>query len=331
MEKTDINVKLNLLKGFACMGVVLIHITFPGLFGVIVLNASAYAVPIFFMIAGYYAYGKKSDVIKRRMKKIVMILLYAYVLFFLCNIAFAVKDHNVGQWLASNYNWKTPIKYICFCTIDFAELLWYLIAMIETYIVWFFVVKNKKEKAIIKITPFLFFLQILLTSYCETMQLDWFWKVNFLTRALPWFLLGYYLNTKESEKMRSLKDSVLIMMVVIGCAIVVIPTALHLPLKFNVVGYIPYAFGLFSLALKNPSKSLCKPIEFIGDKLSLNVYIFHKLVGGVLETFFIILKVNTESKIYLWLRPVIVLMVTIFASWVVYKLMTLVRERRQVK
>ena len=66
MRKADINVKLNLLKGFACMGVVFIHITFPGLFGKIVLQASAYAVPVFFMIAGYYAYGKDADVIDRK-------------------------------------------------------------------------------------------------------------------------------------------------------------------------------------------------------------------------------------------------------------------------
>ena len=47
MGNEDINVKLNFLKGIACMGVVFIHITFPGLFGQIVLCASGYAVPVF--------------------------------------------------------------------------------------------------------------------------------------------------------------------------------------------------------------------------------------------------------------------------------------------
>ncbi|WP_022750259.1 acyltransferase family protein [Lachnobacterium bovis] len=328
MEKRNVNVKLNLLKGFACMGVVFIHITFPGLFGQIVLYASAYAVPIFFMVAGYYAYGKDKDVIKRRLIKIVKIFAYAYMLFFLYKLTSSIKNHEVLQWLSSNYNWKTPIKNICFCTINFAIPLWYLIAMIETYIVWLYVVKQKKEHLVIKITPILFLLQIILTSYCETMQFEWFWKINFVTRAMPWFMLGYYLNSETTRSKRSLKTSTLIMMVIVGCAIAVIPSAFDLSVKFNVIGYIPYAFGLFSLALKNPSKSICKPVEFIGDKLSLNIYIFHALMDGVISFVFLrLLNVNTEANLYLWLRPIIVLVATIFASWVVYKIKLILAKK----
>ena len=58
MEKENRNLKLNLLKGFACIGVVFIHVTFPGKAGSIISAISGYAVPIFYMIAGYYIYGK---------------------------------------------------------------------------------------------------------------------------------------------------------------------------------------------------------------------------------------------------------------------------------
>lgn len=324
MRKADINVKLNLLKGFACMGVVFIHITFPGLFGKIVLQASAYAVPVFFMIAGYYAYGKDADVIKRRLKKIVKIFLYAYLLFFLYSLAISLKNHRVLQWFSGNYNWKTPIKYICFCTIDFAIPLWYLIAMIETYIVWLYVVKRKKEHLVIRITPLLFLFQIILSSYCNTMHLAWFWNTNFLTSAIPWFMLGYYMHTETAQKIRSIKPQTLLMMVIVGCAIEVIPTAFDLPVKFNVIGGIPYALGLFALALRNPSKSICKPIEFIGDKLSLNIYILHvpmaRAVGSVFHS---ILNVNTEAYPYLWVHPLIVLAAAIVASWVIYRIQCL--------
>ncbi len=328
MKKTTcINAKLHLLKGFACAGVVFIHISFPGLFGQIVLCASAYAVPVFFMTAGFYAYGKNLDVIKRRMRRIVKIFLYAYLLFFLYNLALSVYNSEGLQWLSNCYNWKTPILYICFCTINFAVPLWYLIAMIETYIVWFYVVKSGKEELVIKISPILFLFQIVFTSYCETMQLEWFWKVNFLTRAMPWFILGYYLNTEMAQRLRSIRTAFLIMLVIVGCAIAVIPTAFDLTFKFNVIGYIPYAFGLFSLTLKNPSQNLCKPIEFIGDKLSLYIYIFHVLMDGVVGyAFHSILSVNTEENLYLWLRPIVVLVATIITSWVVYKMLILAKR-----
>ena len=164
LEKTNRNVKLNLLKGIACIGVVFIHITPPGLFGDILVYGFQFAVPIFLMIAGYYAYGKEEDVIKRRLIKIVKIFLYAYLVFFLYKLTFSLKDHELNKWLSESYKWDTPIKYICFCTINFAVPLWYLIAMIETYIVWLFVVKGKKEDVAIKLTPILFLFQIILTA-----------------------------------------------------------------------------------------------------------------------------------------------------------------------
>ena len=318
MER-EVNVKLNLLKGFACIGVVFIHITFPGLFGQVVLYASAYAVPIFFMIAGYYAIGKNDSVIKRRLIKIIKIFIYAYVLFFLYSSAFAIKEHELSVWIAQNCTWKTLVKFICFCTIDFAIPLWYLIAMIEVYIVWMVVVKYGKENKLVKTFPILFILQVILTSYCETTGLEWFWKVNFLTRGMPWFLLGYYLHTDKAKKIREIDSYKLIVLVLVGCIIAVVPTAFSLPFKFNVIGYIPYAFGLFTLALKNSSQSVCKPIEIIGEKLSLNIYIFHVLMSGVLEFVLShIFRIDTESAVYLWIRPIAVVISTICASWVIY-------------
>lgn len=306
------------------------HITFPGMFGQIIKYASAYAVPIFFMIAGYYIYRKGTEEVKRRLLKIIKIFFYAYILFFAFKLTLAIKEHEVGLWFATNFNWKTPVKYIVFCTIDFAIPLWYLIAMIETYVIWLFVVKYKKEDKVVKIFPLLFILQILLTSYCETMQLQWFWKMNFITRAMPWFLLGYYMHTEEFEKIQDLESYKLIIISVIGCIIAIIPTLLNLSFKFNVIGYIPYAFGLFTLTLKNSSTSVCKIIEYIGKNLSLYIYIFHIIIDGIIS-FIInnILKIN--DSIYLWCRPVVILFCTIIVSYIFYYIMNKIKERKMLK
>lgn len=215
-----------------------------------------------------------------------------------------------------------------FCTIDFAIPLWYLVAMIETYIVWQYVVKRKKEQLVIKIIPILFLFQIMLTLFCETMRLPWFWKINFLTCAMPWFMLGYYLNTEKCQRVRSIKTSALIVMLIIGCIIAVIPKVVDISLKFNVIGTIPYAFGLFCLALRNPEKSICKTIEYVGDRLSLNIYIFHVLMNGVVGYIFRLLNVNTEADLFQWFRPIIILVATIFVSWVVYRLKLLTRKKK---
>lgn len=77
MEASKRNNKLNLLKGFACIGVVFIHIQFPGKIGKLISMVSAYAVPVFFLIAGYYAFGKGTDTLKRRLLKIIKIFVFA--------------------------------------------------------------------------------------------------------------------------------------------------------------------------------------------------------------------------------------------------------------
>lgn len=316
MKNNNMNYKLNFLKGIACMGVIFIHITFPGMFGQIIKYASAYAVPIFFMTAGYYAMGGKIATVKRRLNKIIKYFIYAYILFLGYNLLIAVKNHTMMTWISVNFNAKTLIKYICFCTIDFAVPLWYLISMIELYIIWYFIVKKQKEQSALKLIPILFILQILLTSYCETMQLQWFWKINVITRALPWFLLGYYIRTNEGQQFKSIDTYKLLGMVVIGCIIVLTPIIFHTSIQFSALGYIPYATGMFVLTLKNPNHHICKVIEYIGANLSLNIYILHVLVANALEIiYYIIFKNNIGKDIWLWYKPVITLMCTVSISW----------------
>ena len=321
VKETEKNVKLHLLKGFACIGVVLIHIVFPGSFGQIVLLVSEYAVPIFFMTAGFYAYGKDSSVIRRRLLKILKIFAVAYAVFFLYNIAGPAAKHQADVWLADHFRRETPVQYVCFCMVDFAVPLWYLIAMTEIYILWLILIKKGKEQRLVKMTPILFLLQVLLTTYCETLNLEWFWKTNFVTRGLPWFLLGYYLNAPEAETLRTVSEGALSLLAALGCALAVIPTAFDLPVRFNVIGYIPYAFGLFALTLKDPGKSTCKPMEFIGEKLSLYVYVLHVPVCAAVIYASRLLKIDTNSDLFLWCKPILAVIVTLLVSLIPYGLL----------
>lgn len=326
----NINIMLNFLKGFACVGVVFIHVSFPGEFGELVSIVSGYAVPIFYMIAGYYAFGKNEKVIRRRLGKIIRIFVYAYLTFFIYNLVLEIKKGSLISWLAINFNWKTSIKYILFCTIDFAIPLWYLIAMIETYILWMFLVKYHKECFALKLTPFIFVLQVLLTSFCETMQYSWFWKINFITGALPWFLAGYYFHTGGGNAYQKIETFKLGIIVIVGCIITITPTILDLKIKFKCIGYIPYAIGLFCTALKHPNVSVCRPLEYIGNKLSLNIYILHPLIGNImyilLEKFFFEKSVfgrfssaRDMNMFFLWLLPIITLIVSVVFSFIIEK------------
>lgn len=330
MEHTkNRNTTLNLLKGLACISVVFIHIKFPGMFGRIVSCASSYAVPVFFMITGFYAFGADSNVLKRRLIKIIKIFVYAYALFFAYHAGTALYHHELSTWLSNNFSWNTPAKYVCFCTVYFAIPLWYLIAIIETYVVWIFIVKRNREKTALKWIPVLFVSYILLTAFCETANLEWFWKTNFVTCAMPWFLFGYYLHTDAAEKIRNIAAYKLIILAITGCAIAVIPEVFNWKLKCNVIGYFPYAAALFTLALKYPNVQIGKPIAFIGDKLSLYVYIHHSIIGRLLTVLAEnLLHIDTEGAIYLWCKPFIALGITILFSWMLLRIKQSIQKRK---
>lgn len=296
--KSNLNIMLNFLKGLACIGVVFIHITFPGKVGEIIKYASAYGVPIFFLIAGYFAFGKNEDVIKRRLLKICRIFVFGYLIFFSFNALIALKNHELMDWLANNYSIKSLAKYVIFCTIGFAIPLWYLMAQIETYVFWLITVRLKKEYLIIKCIPVLFLLQVLLTSFCETMDFSWFWKINFVTRSLAWFALGYYIHSIPDERIKRINEKKVVLVAIMGLAIVLIPVVFNLKLKFSSLGYVFYATALFLIALKYGERSICKPIEYLGDNLSLWVYIFHVPTSSVVKMIVKrLINIDTESGI----------------------------------
>ena len=319
MEKNNKNIKLNLLKGFGCMGVVFIHVTFPGMFGIVVGKAASYAVPIFYMIAGYYIYGKDTNVVKRRLSNIVNIFLYAYMLHFVYRIINAAINHELGMWFNTNFNWKTPIKYIFFCMVDFAPLLWYLIAMIETYILWYFLVKKHKEEIALKTIPILFVFRILLSVFCDMKGLTWTWSTNFIAQAMPWFLLGYYMHTKKAAGLRELSPYKLMLLVVGGYTFIMVAIMPGISYVVTCVGHIACAMGMFALALKKPTNSVCKYVEYIGENLSMNIYILHNLVSHLLTNICgKVFGININGNTWLWCKPVIVLICTIFVSWIFY-------------
>ena len=301
---------LNILKCIACFGVVFIHITFPGTLGDIVKYASTFAVPLFFMIAGYYSYGCTDEKIKKRVIKITNILVFGILWFLAYNIVFQIKEHTLVTWLANNFNWKTPIKFFAFCTISWAIPLWYLIAMAETYFVWMFVVRFKQEDKVTKFTYVLFFFGALLTVIVDSFGLNWSFKINFICRAMPWFMFGYLVKQKYESKLIAVKNQTLFLIAITEWVITLSAVLLKTTVNYNYVGVLLTAPALFLIGIKNPDISISSPVEYIGEKLSLFIYIFHPLVSSAVMVAMKLLGVNRDG-IYTYFHPIVTLAASI--------------------
>lgn len=317
----DRNQCFDFLKGLGCIGVIFIHVRFPGLIGEIIAKSAQFAVPIFFMIAGYMAMGCFENTIKRRFIKILKIFIYGYLCFLTYNAVFysiTVGSGTMIEWFKAHYTLKTIIDYMVFCTIDFAIPLWYLIAMIETYIFWYFVVKWKKENFFVKLMPILFLFQLFLYTICETHGFPWAWKINFISSSLPWFLFGYYIHSIEEEIDRK-KSLILATYAVIGLYIALLPTVFDTSINFSCLGILIFSTALFVIAVKNYNQVVCKPVAYIGDKLSLNIYIFHVLMARLISIFFnLTLSVDAGGNVFLWIKPILTVIATIIFSWTLY-------------
>ena len=305
------NKVLNLLKGLACIGVVFTHIRFPGTVGDIVWKLSQFAVPVFLMVSVFFAFGKDEIVIKRRLLKILGILIWGYACFFAYESFLHILSGSYKEWIIQNYSWETPVNYIVFCTIDFAILLWYLIAMVETYFVWFFIVKYKQEQKTFWAIPLLFGLRIILLIYCERMELPWMYKVNFLTGAAPYFLLGYFIRSKKSF-FTSIRSTLLVVLVILGGGMSVAPMFFGTIPDLSCIGLVIYSASIFILATKVPNKSYWNHMEYIGKKLSLNVYIFHVIIFGILNLAGKhLLHTNLRAGLCGWILPILVAILTV--------------------
>ena len=196
------------------------------------------------MISGYFAFQKDKFVIKKTLTKGFENFSLFLCFFFAYNALLSLVSHSFTDWVAHNFNLSTPINYFVFCTINFAIVLWYLIAMIETYAVWYLVVKLKKEQLLLWLMPLLFLFKIVLTIYCESKKLPWMFKINFLTCAMPFFLFGYYIHKRESF-FKQFHYVVWIVLALIGGIISLFPILFDISFNFSVVGVIVYSLAIF--------------------------------------------------------------------------------------
>ena len=118
---------------------------------------------------------------------------------------------------------------------------------------------------------------------------------------------------------------------VLGYVIVILPEVWDLPLKLSGVDNILCAFSLFLIALKYSDVSLCRPLEYIGSKLSLNIYILHVIIDDVIcISFSRLFQMDVYGNVFLWCRPILVLITTMLVAQTINVLWDKLRHKSTV-
>lgn len=302
------NYCLDYIKGIACILVVFMHCEFPGYLGTLVQTFSRFCVPFFFMVSGYFCYragGGYTDY-RKKIRHVAGITLGAVVFYLIITPLYSsgsisITADSLVKWLVFN----VP-PYV-------AGQLWFLFALLYDYILFALVEKFSIRKLAYIAIPVGIAAYILCAQGARLMGIsvpNMFYR-NFLIEGFPLFALGFWIH--EHQDKIHVSNKVLLLTLVISTLLCPVERLLMgRDFGVNIVSF-PQVASLFLLGVNNPGFGAGRPLNRLGAKYSMYVYIIHPAVWHVLDKLYSFLHVN-ESIAALYARPVLCVAITIMCS-----------------
>lgn len=316
--KKERNSSFDVIKCFAAFMVVSIHFTPHDSFVGIYINALCrMAVPIFFVITGYYydslkAAGKLGDYLR----KILYLTIFASAFYFLFHIVQLFFEGGLSQWLRETYNFKNIVLWLILNSDPTSGHLWYLYALIYTIIINIVADKFNLTKLLFIAAVFLLLLHCVLnfTCYCIFIR-------NWLFMGIPFVMLGRYLSIMREEVRSWYFDMKTMIVVAISC-LVLLCFEIRLyeyvfagKLRELYFFIVPLVLITVIYAIRNPQLGSNTFLAHIGQKYSTHIYIYHVALGILL------LELNKNDCVfYQYTMTIVIYIVTLLISYIYQKL-----------
>ena len=311
---------IDILKAICAFLIVCIHIPFPGTIGAYFTALTRIAVPIFFMITGYFykdtiAAGKE----KRQIRKILRLFLISNLVYLVWNCtlyAIRIREGVIG-YLSDIFSLKSLLKFMLLNDSPFSGHLWYLGAILYVLVIIYCLDKIHCRKCLYWIAPFLLAVDLILGKYSMVLfhrEFPYILVRNFLFVGLPYFCIGCVLRDNFDKIKKHSK------MMPIGVVIFSITTLLerfileNLQLNTTRDHYISTTFlaiAVFGLMLSRDTSahSHCeKMLAEVGRRYSTWIYILHPFFIKVIE--FVVEKIGME-RVFRYVAPFVIYFVTL--------------------
>lgn len=331
---TKKNTTLELAKLFASYMVVFIHYLFYGSLGAMMDALARFAVPFFFLISGFFSYQVSPEKIKGRIKHLLLLLIGSFILYTLFNVVTLLLDgtaKDIVSYFGKYTNLKTIVKLLLLNVPVSAVHLWYMLALMYVYAIYYVVtVLRISEKAIFIISLALLCLHILLGEGLSMfgIVISNVFVRNFLFMGIPFFALGL-LARKYEAFLHSIPNYMLMICIVIGA----IETALSryfIGKNELYIGSILIVFAVTALCVKHTSREYPAWITALNG-CSTYVYILHIMLSLIIIRIYGLLQMDYDTSILLQnLHPLIVcILATILAYCIVQFSKILHRKTRE--
>lgn len=327
---------LNFFKGLGCIFVIFIHFPFPGEIGRIISGLARFAVPLFFMISGYYAYNSREEVDKkmpRKIKHILRIVVYSTLLYIVYTIGHICIDsgiNGIGVWIRQ---FCSPIKV--FRMLFLGDLwcingsgLWFVYTLLWSYIILYIINRYNLYRIAYKLMPILFLIRIIIfgcTNY-YFVELHWLTVNNVLMTGLPYVMMGNFIAKHKEIILEKVSTKRLIIAIIIGIPFVMISEYTNLYIDVGYIGVIVYSVSIFLLTQKYFKNGFIKVFEIIGDKYFTCIYIIHMIIGDIVNKVFTVVQIN-GLLITEWLKPIVIVCVSIAGAMIWSKMLEFVQQQ----
>lgn len=310
---------LDALKGICALLVVLFHVPLPEKLGDVVILFAKSAVPIFFIISGYFIGSKKDQTqylitIPRQITKILKLALTSCMLYLLFGLL--IYHDDLINFISTYFSSTNIKRWLLLNEPYYGGHLWYLFAYIYTLILLFIIIKYKAEKVL----PILTFLGLVsyyvFGKYSMLLfrtEFDYIYIRNFFVYGLPYVSIGFYLANKDISRWTNKKTVPLIALSVI---LLLFEYGLLNYLKVNTVSnnyignmFLSFFVVIFCINNKNIAKDSL--LYRLGNRNSLYIYIIHPMINSVYS--FLFTKLGFSS-LYTNIKGIIVLFTSIIVS-----------------
>ena len=197
---------IDILKAICAFLIVCIHVPFPGRVGAYFTALTRIAVPIFFMITGYFY----SDTVarhkeKQQIKKILYLVVEANALFLLWNVLLNIlRKNSVLSYMRSILTSNSLLKFLIINVCPVGGHLWYLGAILYVLVIVLLMDKFNCRKILYYLTPVLLIADLVFGKYSLLIfhrEFPYILVRNFFCVGIPYFCIGNLIREKRcSEK-----------------------------------------------------------------------------------------------------------------------------------
>ena len=267
------NYSLDTLKLICAIFVIFIHTPQPEVWANYITPLIRCAVPIFFMISGYFTYGKKDlkITIQRRIKQLLTIFSVVFILYFLFSLIANGKDSLQHLSILLSYN------FILFNSVPYSMHLWYIIAYIYVLLIILLVDHFNLYKWLIFITPLLFLTALIMGKYSEIILGYCFptnYTRNFLFTGLPFFTLGMII--KKAKQLPNIYVAGILCIIFYISGIIEVVCVKNLGDLFASTIFLSLAIFILFINIKQMKDNV---FSKAGREKSLYIYLLHFVIA----------------------------------------------------